>query len=327
MHRRWLLVTMAVLLTLVAIPTLRAEAGPDAQKGLRTLRMIVFTSADAATAVAQARGFFAAEGLDVEVIITPNSTVQMRGLGTGEFDIASTAFDNVLYWSGREGAEIVAVVQRESRESIELPVYARPEIQSWEDLRGKRLAADAVDTAFALVLRRVLQEHGLDMDRGDYELVAVGATGPRLDSMRAGETFAAILSPPWDQQGEAAGMRRLATHRDVIPNYPGSVFAVSRAWAARNQDALVGFLRAWLAGLRWANENPEVATDVVAANLGVSRDVARLRLGQLPRDAALDVDGLRTSLDLRTRFNFTPPMGDDVTRYYDLAPYRQATGR
>ena len=30
-----------------------------------------------------------------------------------------------------------------------LPVFVRPEIKNWSDLKGKKLAADAVDTAFA----------------------------------------------------------------------------------------------------------------------------------------------------------------------------------
>ena len=115
------------------------------------------------------RGMFAAAGLDVEVMVTPNSTDQMRGLGKGSWQIVSTAFDNVLGWSGREGAEIVAIAQ--VAQGITLPVYVRPEIKTWDDLRGKPLAVDAVDTAYALVLRRVLLAHGLEMDRGDYTLL------------------------------------------------------------------------------------------------------------------------------------------------------------
>ncbi|HKY09191.1 MAG TPA: ABC transporter substrate-binding protein, partial [Candidatus Binatia bacterium] len=109
---------------------------------------------DAALAVGRAKGMFGAEGLEVEVMVTPNSTDQMRGLGKGSWQIVSTAFDNVLGWSGREGAEIIALAQ--VAQGITLPVYVRPEIKSWDDLRGKPLAVDAVDTAYALVLRRVL---------------------------------------------------------------------------------------------------------------------------------------------------------------------------
>ena len=173
---------------------------------MRKLRLNVFRT-DAATAAARAHGTSAAEGLDVEVTLTPNSTDQMRGLSQGKYDMVSTAFDNVLAWSGREGAEIVTIAQISDK--TVLPVFVRPEIKTWSDLKGKKLAADAVDTAFALVLRRVLLANGLDMAKGDYELVALGTTGARLESMIKGETFAGVLNPPFDSKALDAGMRRI----------------------------------------------------------------------------------------------------------------------
>jgi hypothetical protein len=101
-----------------------------------------------------------------------------------------------------------------------LPVFVRPETKSRSDLKGKKLAADAVDTAFALVLRRILLANGLDLNRGDYELVALGATGQRLESMVKGETFAGILNPPFEIKAMDAGMRRIGDSREVLPDYP-----------------------------------------------------------------------------------------------------------
>ena len=153
----------------------------------------------------------------------------------GKFDIASTAFDNVLAWSGREGAEIVAVAQISDR--TVLPVFVRPEIKNWSDLKGKKLAADAVDTAFALVLRRILLANGLDLNRGDYELVALGATGQRLESMVKGETYAEFerrdLESPFDTKAIDAGMRRIGDSREVLPDYPNTIFAVNREWGQK----------------------------------------------------------------------------------------------
>src|ERR671938_233144 len=78
------------------------------EKDLRTLNVNVFRE-DAAMAVGRVKGFFAAEGLKIDVSRTANSTDQMRGLSNGTYQIASTAFDNVLGWSGREGAELIAI--------------------------------------------------------------------------------------------------------------------------------------------------------------------------------------------------------------------------
>ena len=236
----------------------------------RTLRLISFGRSSIVT-LARARGLLAERGLDVETTLTPNSTEQMRGVGEGTWDMASTAFDNVLAWSGRERAEFVAVAQAGG--DVELPFYVRPEISDWEALRGRRLAVDAVDTAFALVLRRILLDHGLDLDRGDYELVPEGATGSRFESMHRGDTVAAILNPPWTQRGEDEGFVRFASHRDVLPDYPGGVFAVTRSWAAGNAEALVGFLGALDAAGRWAGDAPDAAAALLAAEDGTSADL------------------------------------------------------
>jgi len=272
-----------------------------------------------------ARGSFAAAGLDVPITVTPDSTTQMRGLGQGRWEIASTAFDNVLAWSGREGAEIIAIAQISSRNLLLL--YARPEIKSWEDLRGKKLAADAVDTAYALVLRKILLAHSLDLDRGDYKLVAVGATGQRLDSMKRGETYAAILNPPWDAEAKASGIRQLADHREVLPDYPGGVLAVARSWAESHRDLVIGYLRAWLEALRWARDpaNREEAIDLLAAEQKISRDRAADRLVQLPRDGAFNMAGLQSALDLRVELGLIPTLGPLLNHYTNLDYYLAAS--
>ncbi len=293
---------------------------------LRALRLITFTT-DAAIEVARSRGMFAAEGLDVSITITPNSTNQMRGLSAGTWDIASTGFDNVLAWSGREGAEIVAVGQNDER--ILLPVFVRPEIRDWSDLRGRGLAVDAVDTAYALVLRRILLAHGLDLEQGDYELVPEGEKYRRLESMKRGKTFGAILNPPCDTKALEDGMVLFGDQREVLPDYPGGVFAATRDWAQGNRDKQVSFLRAWLTALHWANDpgNREEVIKLVAAEEHLSLEVAAEHLSRLPKDGALNLAGLQSVLDLRVKFGLTPPMGPDLARYYDLACYQAALGQ
>jgi ABC-type nitrate/sulfonate/bicarbonate transport system substrate-binding protein len=287
------------------------------------LRVNVFNE-DAALMVARARGQFAASGLEVEVMVTPNSTDQMRGLGKGSWQIVSTAFDNVLGWSGREGTEIVAIAQ--VSQGITLPVYVRPEIERWSDLRGKKLAVDAVDTAYALVLRRIILEHGLDLERGDYELIPLGTTGARLESMTRGETFAGVLNSPWDKKAEAEGHKRFADHREVLPDYPGGVFATARKWAGENRQPLVRFLRTWNDALRWCHDdkNRSDALKIIAGAEKADEAGAARKLAQLPEDGHLNLPGLRTVLDLRVRFGLTPPMGQELARYFDASFYQAA---
>src|SRR6476659_5488479 len=287
-----------------------------AQKELRKIRLNVFR-VDAATVAAKVNGYFAAEGLEVDVTPTPNSTDQMRGLSRGKFDIVSTAFDNVLAWSGKEDAEIVAIAQISDK--TVLPVFVRPEIKNWSDLKGKKLSADAVDTAFALVLRRILLANGLDMTKGDYELIALGATGARLESMIKGETYAGVLNPPFDAKAIAAGMRRIGDSREVLPDYPNTLFAVNRAWAQNNGETLVAYLRSWLKGMAWVNDpaNRDAAIKAVGAELKLNPKQAQESVEELSKTGNLNLPGLQVVLDLRNQFGFKLTKGDKLPVYYD----------
>ena len=233
----------------------------------------------------------------------------------------------MLAWSGKEGAEIVAIAQISDK--TVLPIFVRPEIQDWSDLKGKKLAADAVDTAFALVLRRVLLAHGLDLTKGDYELVALGATGARLESMTKGETYAGVLNPPFDAKALSAGMRRIGDSKEVLPDYPNTVLAVSRDWAQKNRDTLVAYLRAWLKGMAWVKDpaNRDAAIKLIGAELKLNPNQAQESVEELSTTGALNLPGLQIVLDLRNQFAFKLPKGDKLPVYYDAAYVNAAKGK
>jgi ABC-type nitrate/sulfonate/bicarbonate transport system substrate-binding protein len=293
------------------------------QKELHTIQLNVFRE-DPATVVGRLKGFFANEGLDVKVTVTANSTDQMRGLSNGTYHIASTAFDNVLGWSGREGAELIAVAQNIDKAIFQ--IFVRPEIKQWSDLRGKKLAVDAVDTAFALVLRKVLLAKGLDLTRGDYELVPAGSTPLRLESMKKGETVAGILGPPVDAQAKAAGMILIGDSSEVLPDFPNTIFAVNRAWAESQRQSLVGFLRARLASLSWIKANRDEAVKLTAGELKVNAKIAADLVDEVSATGALNVKGFENALSLRNEFGLIPPMGSRVSKYYDTQYYQAAIG-
>ncbi len=291
---------------------------------LRKVGLITFGES-AVVALARAGGIFESEGLEVEETRTPSSTEQMRGLINDRWQIASTAFDNVLAWSEREGPEVVAVAK--ASEGVNLPVHVRPEIQTWDDLRGKALAVDAVDTAYGLVLRRILQEHGLELDR-DYTFTPAGATGYRFESMEKGETYAGIFNPPWNARAEEAGMRLFARHDEVVPDYPGGVYAVSKPWAEENRATVEAFLRALGAATRWARDpdRRKLAAELSASAMSTDPGRAEVALSRLPASLELDPLALAVPLDIRLRFGLAPPHGAEVGAYLD-ASYLEAALR
>lgn len=311
-----LVMTGGVVSIFPRIPCTAAPEDPAAVDERAVHIGLITFGESAAVELARAGGLFAAEGIDVEQVRTPSSTEQMRGLITGRWQIASTAFDNVLAWSAREGPEVVAVAKASS--GVDLPVYVRPEIETWDDLRGRPLAVDAVDTAYGLVLRRLLQDHGLELDR-DYTFVPAGATGYRLESMEKGETFAGILNPPWNARAEEAGMQLLARHTEAVPDYPGGVFAVSKPWAEAHRETVTGFLSALLRATRWAKDpaRRKAAEELVSTAMATNADQAARSLARLPDTLTLDPRALEVPLGIRLRFGLTPPNGPDIGAYLD----------
>jgi ABC-type nitrate/sulfonate/bicarbonate transport system substrate-binding protein len=61
--------------------------------------------------------------------------------------------------------------------------------------------------------------------------------------MLKGETGAGVLTSPFDVKALDAGMRRIADSKEVLPDYPNTIFAVNREWAQKKRDMLVAYLR------------------------------------------------------------------------------------
>src|SRR3954471_2322210 len=132
-----------------------------ASDALKTIRVIAFPGApNLPTFAAIAQGFFSAEGLAIELSTTPSSVFQAQKFAAGEFDIAFTAFDNVVAYSEGQGAPdggqpdycvIMGATQ------LELSFVVAPEIKTYEELKGRSIALDALSTGFAFVLYDMLE--------------------------------------------------------------------------------------------------------------------------------------------------------------------------
>ncbi|HZD21088.1 MAG TPA: ABC transporter substrate-binding protein [Burkholderiales bacterium] len=293
-----------------------------------TLRVMGFAgSANWPIFVAQDRGLFAARGLKVELTPAPNSTTQMTVLRDAQIDIALTAMDNIVPYP----EELFAFLGMNDGGRISL--IAAPGIKRLGQLKDRALAVDAIASGYAFVLMEMLARGGLAP--GDYLLVSVGGSRERLRALQEGRASGALLNAPTDAAAEAAGFLRLGSSAEVLTHYQGSVGAARRAWARQHGDTLVRYIAAHIAALDWlyAPANHNAALEILERRLGLDpRSAERsytelLAQGSLARKAALDVDGIRAVLALRSRFAPAPPPSADPARYYDLSYYEKALTR
>jgi ABC-type nitrate/sulfonate/bicarbonate transport system substrate-binding protein len=301
------------------------------------IKVIAFPGApNLPTFAALEHGYFTEEGISVALSTTPSSVSQIEKFHSGDYDVAFTAFDNVVAYQEGMGAVKLnsapdfRVIMGATQ--VELSAVVAPDIKSAADLRGKSLALDAVGTGFAFVLYAMLEELGLSVQ--DYERIPVGATPERWKSVKDGLHAGTITIEPFTSIASAAGFRVLRKSTDTFPAYQGGIVAARASWAAKNADLVKALIRGYLKGLAWtlAPENrtkaaamlqakmPEIKPGVVDAVLA---SLLSPRSGLTPRGDILR-DGMQTVLDLRSRYGGSGKQLRDVDKYLDLSFYKDA---
>lgn len=301
------------------------------------VRTIVFASPGTSPLeVARGNGLFAAEGLDVSVEATPSSMYQMAHLIDGDFEIAATAIDNVVAYMEGQGAA-------QTRRPADLRVFmgsatyrnafvVTPEIKGWDDLRGRKIAVDALTTGYAFLLRKMLADNGLDED--DYVFESIGAPAQRWAAVKSGSHVGALLTDELTEIAVRAGCHAMTSDPDPWDNYQGNAYVVRRDWAEAHRPQLTGFVRAFLRAVRWTLDpaNLPALPALLKRHLpaiGDDQATAAARALQRPKsiltpDMPLNIPGIRTVLALRSRYGTPRKDIDDPFRYVDLSYYEAA---
>ena len=280
---------------------------------------------------AQHKNLFAKHGIAIELLNTPNSDVLRDGLAKGEHQIAHAAVDNAVAMAELAKADVAIVTGGDNGFNH---IFVQPKIGSYADLRGKSVVVDAPNTAFALLLYKVLKDAGLN--KGDYTVRPIGGTPARLEAMIKDKTSAsaAVLGPPFSFRAAAAGLKDMGAAAKAVGSYQSDGAFVMRAWANANSDTLVRYIRAYVEGRRWALDpaNRAEAIQLLADRLKLSPEVAAQSYATatdpadpIAKDAKFDMAGFNNVLKLRAEIEGqwggkAPP----AEKYIDLSFYEKA---
>ena len=284
---------------------------------------------------AQKQGYFAKQGIVIKNVYTPNSSQQMIGLLKGEFDMVTTALDNVVAYNLGDGnpkapknADLITVTGGTNGANS---LIAQPGIKSMAELRGRDLAVDAVTTGYAFVLQEILAKNGLTPK--DYKLVPFGNTGARWVALKDKKAAAGLLAPPVSQTAVREGFVNLAEAATALGGYQGTVFATRREWAKSNSDMLVNFIRAYRQGLEWvkAPANKEAVIAILRAEIPTTSQAAAEQtydfLVANPQGfdpgGKIDMAGAKMVLDLRRRYG-PPGRSPEIARMVDESYFERA---
>ena len=250
--------------------------------------------------VADKKGFFERQGLNVEVTVTRGTSPSMEALVAESIHVALAANDGVIALV-EKGIEDLAIIAGGSKSTH--MIIGKNHIKKYEDLRGATIGASTLTSGTAFLLRRVLKANGLEYPR-DYSLVDVGGSGPSLIAIASGNVAAGILSVPLNFRAQQLGLSLIGKVTDVFPNYLLSGFSVRRRWAQEHRAEVVKFLQALLWARKWLEENRDDGAVFLANELKLNPVLARQGLDYYldhrawEPDLGINLDGLKAVLEV-----------------------------
>lgn len=249
---RYILSTTFIwLLTFAAPPESRAAAP-------RPLRIAyLFTSGTMASMwMAKETGGFAKEGLEVEMI-SMSSTLALPALIANEVDVIQISAVPLINASLR-GFDPVFVAGMLNTMIWDL--YARPEIKSAEQLKGKIVGTERPGSPVAYGTLVALRKLGLTAK--DVQLRILGGSAQIAAALLTGQIAAGSAAPPVSFQLERAGFRSMASTLDQPYQNVGVV--IRRGRVDELAGRMVPLLRAVRAGIDRYYSDKSFTTKVIA---------------------------------------------------------------
>jgi ABC-type nitrate/sulfonate/bicarbonate transport system substrate-binding protein len=287
--------------------------------------------------VARTKGFFEREGLNVEFVSNDesNSAAAAEGYnpsiergGPGDITTVSGGF---FIHSVLNGSDAVAISSQTAN-----PVYSlivRPEISTFDDLRGKEITLTAPWDTITVTTRKLLSLHGIGPM--DFQFRRIRNSDARLECMQSGECAAITAGQPHDIKAINLG---LGYHRLGVTNEVGPVVfnleIVRRQWAEENRDVVVRYLRAAAGAMRFINDsdNRQEVMRIMREITGEPQDIVEeimasyedpsLRI--LPRQAELDMEGFQNLLNLVEEAGLPSEPLPPAEHFVDLSYAREA---
>jgi len=274
--------------------------------------------------VAEYKGFFAKEGLEVRFHEATYAPDHNRGMAEGRWDISLSAADTMIARTTTDGVDFLLFMQAE--EGLSAYLIGRPGVDSIEQLRGKLLAGDPGDSNLDLIRKKILHSHSINEQ--EYDIEIIGSSPKRLEAFLQGRVAAAMLTPPSSDRALAGGGVMLADAEQYVPNWPLTCGWALRQWLEGHRPIVVRFIRAWVAATDWLcqSANREECLSLIMEQERLNRAAAQNAYEKVVPKARINRSALNTVIELRKEMGVYPPPHSPLERFYDAAYWREATG-
>jgi len=274
--------------------------------------------------VAEHKGFFARENLEVRFHETTYAPDHNRGMAEGRWDFTLSSADTMIARTTTDGVDYMLFMQAE--EGLSAYLVGQPGIDAVEQLRGKLLAGDPGDSNLDLIRKKILRTHG--MEDSEYNIEIIGSSPVRLQAFLERRVAAAMLTPPASDKALAAGGVLLANSEDYVPGWPLTCGWTLRRWLLDHRELVVRFIRPWAAATDWLllPGNREETVALMMDKEKLTRNAAEDAYRKVVPKARINPEALTRVIALRKEMGVYQPPFDPPERFYDASYWSEATG-
>jgi NitT/TauT family transport system substrate-binding protein len=212
--------------------------------------------------IAQEKGFFKEEGVDVEFTIMEDTAIKIGAMFANQIDIAASTSDEFPSYlqPGKSVRYFMAVDYSNGGDGI----VANKSIKSVADLKGKKIAFEqgSISQFFLNVLLK-----RSNLNQSDIEVVNMTAADAGT-AFVAGQVDAAVTWEPALSLGASSANGHLLASSKEVPGLIVDVLAVTGETAKAKEKDLKAFARAWYRALDYLAKNPDESYAMMAKGVG-----------------------------------------------------------
>jgi ABC-type nitrate/sulfonate/bicarbonate transport system substrate-binding protein len=203
----------------------------------RKLRIIYRSNAHAPLwLVADKSGSWQKNGLDVDTSPQLIREKAVESLKSGHVDLISGNHHNLYVRNAKNGEDFVHLAQATNNWTENKLVVTRG-IRSVQDLKGKKIVADKLTSHAGLNIWLFLKQEGLDVDRGDIELVELhGSSEDRWRRVVSGEFAGTFVTIPHDTRAAEAGAHVIAVR--AMPMIRGVTLTTTMSFVKNHPEEI-----------------------------------------------------------------------------------------
>jgi len=258
------------------------------------------------TYIAVEKGYFAAEGLDPQLVFFEGGGVPVAvAVVSGDIDIGETASSGSLYSLAGQGA--IKIVGGETREAKGFHNFALAAsnrgwdngLRSYTDLPGHSLAIPQIGSAAHYRLALIAQKFGFDVNK--VQLKAVQSIPNVISAVKGGQADGTINAATQLVPMIDAGDAKLIGWLSDEVRFQSAVTFVSTKTADERGDMLTRFYRAFRKGLAFYHDaftgpgetradgpNAAEALAIISKYTGEPVDKVKLSIAYAPANGGLD---------------------------------------